>query len=162
MNIWSFTSTLPYFFAAWCWNTGALSSTHSHSLVSFTLQPLYPQGKSPGTQWLGGWVGSRAGLDAVVKRKIPSPLPGIEPTILSPAFRYGASIYTGPHWCITVNISIYIGPHWCITVNISIYTGPHWCITVNISIYTGPHWCITVNISSFLATYTCRATKAPL
>jgi len=24
------------------------------------------------TQWIGGWVGLRAGLDAVVKRKIPS------------------------------------------------------------------------------------------
>jgi len=27
----------------------------------------------PGTHWIGGWVGSRAGLDVVVKRKIPSP-----------------------------------------------------------------------------------------
>jgi hypothetical protein len=24
-------------------------------------------------QWIGGWVGPRAGLNAVVKRKIPSP-----------------------------------------------------------------------------------------
>jgi hypothetical protein len=30
-------------------------------------------GKSPSTDWIGGWAGSRAGLDAVVKRKIPSP-----------------------------------------------------------------------------------------
>jgi hypothetical protein len=28
--------------------------------------------RSPGTQWIGGWVGPRAILDAVVKRKIPS------------------------------------------------------------------------------------------
>jgi hypothetical protein len=34
---------------------------------------LYPQRKSPGTHWIGGWVGSRAILDAVMKRKIPSP-----------------------------------------------------------------------------------------
>jgi hypothetical protein len=27
----------------------------------------------PGTHWIGGWVGSIAVLDAVVKRKIPSP-----------------------------------------------------------------------------------------
>jgi hypothetical protein len=27
----------------------------------------------PGTHWIGGWVGPRAVLDAVVKRKIPSP-----------------------------------------------------------------------------------------
>jgi hypothetical protein len=44
-------------------------------MVSFTPRPLYPQGKSP---WIGGWVGTRAVLDVMVKRKIPSPLPGIE------------------------------------------------------------------------------------
>jgi hypothetical protein len=31
-----------------------------------------PQGKSPGTNWTGGGVSPRAGLEAVVKRKIPS------------------------------------------------------------------------------------------
>jgi hypothetical protein len=31
-----------------------------------------PQGKSPSTHWIGGWVGPTAVLDAVVKRKIPS------------------------------------------------------------------------------------------
>jgi hypothetical protein len=30
--------------------------------------------KAPGTHWIGGWVGPRAGLEAVVKKKIPSPL----------------------------------------------------------------------------------------
>jgi hypothetical protein len=28
---------------------------------------------APGTHWIGGWVGPRAVLEAVVKRKIPSP-----------------------------------------------------------------------------------------
>jgi len=28
--------------------------------------------RAPGTHWIGGWVGPRAVLDAVVKRKIPS------------------------------------------------------------------------------------------
>jgi hypothetical protein len=42
-------------------------------VVSFTPRPLYPQGKSPGTHWIGGWVGPRAILDTVVKRKILSP-----------------------------------------------------------------------------------------
>jgi hypothetical protein len=32
-----------------------------------------PREKAPGTHCLGGWVGPRAVLDAVVKRKIPSP-----------------------------------------------------------------------------------------
>jgi hypothetical protein len=32
-----------------------------------------PRKRAPGTQWIGGWVGPRAVLDVVVKRKIPSP-----------------------------------------------------------------------------------------
>jgi hypothetical protein len=32
-----------------------------------------PKERAPGTHWIGGWVGLRAGLDAVVKGKIPSP-----------------------------------------------------------------------------------------
>jgi hypothetical protein len=31
------------------------------------------QGRDPGIHWMGGWVGPRAGLDAVVKKKFPSP-----------------------------------------------------------------------------------------
>jgi hypothetical protein len=31
-----------------------------------------PREKAPGTHWIGGWVGPRAVLGAVVKRKIPS------------------------------------------------------------------------------------------
>jgi len=38
-------------------------------VVSFTVRPLYSQGKSP---WRGGWVGPIAGLSEVVKRNIPS------------------------------------------------------------------------------------------
>jgi hypothetical protein len=29
--------------------------------------------RAPSTHWIGGWVGARAVLDALVKRKIPSP-----------------------------------------------------------------------------------------
>jgi hypothetical protein len=32
-----------------------------------------PRERAPGTHWIGGWVGPRAVLDAVVKRKIPRP-----------------------------------------------------------------------------------------
>jgi hypothetical protein len=32
-----------------------------------------PRERAPGTHWIGGWVGPRAVLDAVVKRKIPIP-----------------------------------------------------------------------------------------
>jgi len=31
-----------------------------------------PQQKDPGTNWLRGWVGPRAGLNAMAKRKIPT------------------------------------------------------------------------------------------
>jgi hypothetical protein len=32
-----------------------------------------PRERAHGTYWLGGWMGPGAGLDTVVKRKIPSP-----------------------------------------------------------------------------------------
>jgi hypothetical protein len=32
-----------------------------------------PRERAPGVHWIGGWVGLRAGLDMVSKRKIPSP-----------------------------------------------------------------------------------------
>jgi hypothetical protein len=31
---------------------------------------LYPRERTPGTHWIGGWVGLRAGLDAGARRKI--------------------------------------------------------------------------------------------
>jgi hypothetical protein len=39
-----------------------------HAPAAFT-----PTGRAPGTHWIGDWVGPKAILDAVVKRKIPSP-----------------------------------------------------------------------------------------
>jgi hypothetical protein len=44
-------------------------------VVSFTLRPLYSQGKAPNINWIGGWVGPKAGLEAVKERKL-SPLLG--------------------------------------------------------------------------------------
>jgi hypothetical protein len=41
-------------------------------VVSFTPQPLYLQEGAPDTHWIGDWMGPRAVLDAVRKRKIPS------------------------------------------------------------------------------------------
>jgi hypothetical protein len=38
-------------------------------MVSLTPRPLYPRGKIPRYQWIGGWVDPRAGLDDVEKRK---------------------------------------------------------------------------------------------
>jgi hypothetical protein len=57
-------------------------------MVSFT-----PREREPGTHWIGGWVGPRAGLDAVVKRKIPSPCRDSNPPIIQPvAKRYTTKI----------------------------------------------------------------------
>jgi hypothetical protein len=34
------------------------------------LAALYPRERTPGTHWIGGWVGPKAGLDAGARRKI--------------------------------------------------------------------------------------------
>jgi hypothetical protein len=59
--------------------------------------------RAPSTHWIGGWVGPRAVLDAVVKRKIPSSrresnsrTPSIQPvaqTELSWRFRKVLSLF---------------------------------------------------------------------
>jgi len=60
------------------------SSTHSFTLALdggewSASRPgrFIPKERAPGTHWIGGWVGPRAVLDAMVKRKKPPP--GIEP-----------------------------------------------------------------------------------
>jgi hypothetical protein len=37
-----------------------------------------PRERTPGTHWIGGWVGPRAGLDTEARGHILSPMPGIE------------------------------------------------------------------------------------
>jgi hypothetical protein len=56
------------------------SSTHSFDLgtrwrwvVSFTPGHFTSRKRAAGTHWIRGWVGPRAVLDAVMKRRIPSP-----------------------------------------------------------------------------------------
>jgi len=43
-----------------------------------------PKERAPGTHWIAGWVVPRAGLDAVVNRKIPSPCRDSNPWSFSP------------------------------------------------------------------------------
>jgi hypothetical protein len=47
---------------------------------------LHPSHFTSSTQWIGGWVGTRAGLDRVVTRKNPvtAPLPQTDPLLSSP------------------------------------------------------------------------------
>jgi hypothetical protein len=42
-----------------------------------------PRERAHGTRWTGGWVGPRAGLDTVVKRKIPMEYCGVIPELPS-------------------------------------------------------------------------------
>jgi hypothetical protein len=56
-----------------------------------------PRGRAPGTHWIGGWVGPRAVLDAVMKRKIPAPRRESNPT--TPIVQPVAQRYTD--WAIT-------------------------------------------------------------
>jgi hypothetical protein len=42
-------------------------------MVSFMPLLLYPQKLSPDIDWIGGWVGPIASLDAMEKRKISFP-----------------------------------------------------------------------------------------
>jgi hypothetical protein len=56
--------------------------------------PFTPRERAPGTHWIGGWVGSRAGLDAVVTRKIPSPYRDSKPPSHQPITQcYTPEIY---------------------------------------------------------------------
>jgi hypothetical protein len=38
-------------------------------MATFTLRPLYPWGMSPMAHWIEGWVGLKAGMDAVEEKK---------------------------------------------------------------------------------------------
>jgi hypothetical protein len=56
-----------------------------------------PRERALGTHWIGGWVGPRAVLDAVVKREIPSPRRESNPR--TPTVQPVAQRYTD--WAIT-------------------------------------------------------------
>jgi hypothetical protein len=50
-------------------------------MVRFTRQPFYLQGNAPGTHWIGGWVGPRAGLNDMNRKFLT--LLGLELQLLS-------------------------------------------------------------------------------
>jgi hypothetical protein len=63
-----------------------------------------PKETAPGTHWIGGWVGPRAVLNSVVKRKIPSPRRESNPK--TPIVQPVAQRYTD--WAITAQWQEYI------------------------------------------------------
>jgi len=62
---------------AYCVSGGTASRIIDHGtrrwVVSFMPRPLYFKETASGTHWVGGCVGPRDVLDAVVKRKFPAP-----------------------------------------------------------------------------------------
>jgi hypothetical protein len=50
-----------------------VTSTIRGQMVCFTYRPLYPREGVSSADCLGGWEGSRDGIDAVVKRKLSAP-----------------------------------------------------------------------------------------
>jgi hypothetical protein len=57
-----------------CSSTHSLTSAVDGGELSASRPSCFtPRERAPSTHWIGGSVGSRFGLDAVVKRKIPAP-----------------------------------------------------------------------------------------
>jgi hypothetical protein len=68
-----------------------------------------PRERAPGTHYVGGWVGPRAVLDAVVKRKIPIPRRKSDPR--TPTVQPLAQRYTD--WAITaLTAKLVAGVEW--------------------------------------------------
>jgi hypothetical protein len=62
------------------WGSGSIAPTYPLTSVldggrwsASRPDRFTPRERAPGTHWIGGWIGPRAVLDAVMKRKIPSP-----------------------------------------------------------------------------------------
>jgi hypothetical protein len=89
MISWKGKGKLPVLYSAPCHEDvlGSWRYSSTHSLMSVvdggewsgTCPSCFtPRERAPSTHWIGGWMGSRAGLD-MVSEKNSQPLPGIEP-----------------------------------------------------------------------------------
>jgi hypothetical protein len=61
MGEWKYSSTILDLGVRWRW------------VASFTALPCYPWETAPGTHWTGGWMGPRAGVDIMEKRRVSFP-----------------------------------------------------------------------------------------
>jgi hypothetical protein len=68
---WRYSSIIPHISTRW-----RCVQLHASAV-------LLPEKSPPGTHWIGGWVGPKAGVDAMEKRKNLS-LPEIELWFASP------------------------------------------------------------------------------
>jgi hypothetical protein len=65
------------------WGSGGIAPSFlTSALAAGEWSASPPEEIGPGTHWIEGWVGLRAGLDVVEKRKFLS-LPGFEPWLSS-------------------------------------------------------------------------------
>jgi hypothetical protein len=80
-------------------------------MVSVTPRPRFTPGeRTPGTHWIGGWVGPRAGLDAETRRKILCPCRGSNPDRPARSQTLYCLSYHGSHleFLIFINFRIII------------------------------------------------------
>jgi hypothetical protein len=73
-----------------------------------------PRERAPGTQWIGGWVGPRAGLDTVVKSNIPSPCWDSNPRSSSPQPSATLLSYPGSN----ISVTAFQNCDWCLIPNL--------------------------------------------
>jgi hypothetical protein len=97
-----------------CWESGRIAprfrdlGTRWRWVVSFTPRSLYPTEMFPDTHWIGGWVGPRAGLDAVVERKIPIRCRDLNPRSSSLSPSPIPLSYSGSQTYIYVSLCVYM------------------------------------------------------
>jgi hypothetical protein len=84
MREWRYSCTILDVDTRWRW------------AVSFTPWPLYPMGIGHGTHWIGGWVGPRAGLDSMKKKKYLASAGSRNPAVQPVARRCTASAIPDP------------------------------------------------------------------
>jgi hypothetical protein len=65
------------------------------------LVALYPRGKDPGTRWIGGWVGLRAGLDTEVRGRLLCLCRGTTPVVQCVVRHYTDWVNPVPHYSIS-------------------------------------------------------------
>jgi hypothetical protein len=70
MGKWRYSSTILDLGTRWRW------------VFSFTPLPLYPWGKSPGTHWIGGWVGPRREKSCIAGNRTRVVQPVAIPTLV--------------------------------------------------------------------------------
>jgi hypothetical protein len=88
-------------------------------VASFTPRQIYPRKRARGTHWIGGWIGPRACLEAVEKKKIscpcresnprrPAPSPPLSQLYYNGSFRKHISNQTAEFHEHLMNVSLLV------------------------------------------------------